>query len=119
MFGVRAAALCQPENRQGAWGNGGLSGLASVLPPQQLRHLGEIDRQPPRLVLGEQIGRRASAGLDLIVEIAKLLSVLVADDEANIIHSSIVQGGGKRRGGMAALNCWGIDRRPHPLRSSP
>ena len=33
-----------------------------LLLPQQLRQLGEVDRQPPRLVLGQQIGGRAPAG---------------------------------------------------------
>jgi len=36
--------------------------------------------------LGEQIGRHAPARLLLIVEIAQLLSVLIADDEAGVVH---------------------------------
>jgi hypothetical protein len=42
---------------------------------QQLRQLGEVDSQPVRPVLGQHIGRRAAAGLNLIVEIAELLPV--------------------------------------------
>jgi hypothetical protein len=29
--------------------------------PQQLRQLGDVDGDPPRLVAGEQVSRRASA----------------------------------------------------------
>jgi hypothetical protein len=31
---------------------------AELLSPQQVRQLGEVDRHPPRFVLGEHIGRR-------------------------------------------------------------
>ena len=33
--------------------------------PQQLRHLRHVGRDPPRLVLGEQLGRRSSPQLFL------------------------------------------------------
>ena len=39
---------------------------ASALLPQQLRQLGEIDRQPPRRALGQQIGGRAPASMQRI-----------------------------------------------------
>jgi hypothetical protein len=54
-------------------------------PAQQLRQLGEVDRHPPGLVLGEQISRRASARLFLEIEIAERLSVGVLHDEARIV----------------------------------
>ena len=53
---------------------------------QQVKQLGEVNRQSPRLVLGPQIGGRAPAGLILELEIGKLQSVLVTDDEADIVH---------------------------------
>jgi hypothetical protein len=69
-----------------------------LLLPQQLRQLGEVNREPPRLVLGEQIGGFAPADLLLEIEIAEPLPVLVADNNQASLCSSIVQGGGKRRG---------------------
>ena len=45
----------------------------------QLPQLGEVRRQPPRLVAGEQLGRRAPTGLLLEVEIAERLPGIVAD----------------------------------------
>jgi hypothetical protein len=58
------------------------SRLAYQRTPQHLRQLGEVYSDPPRLVSGEQVGRRASARLLLEVKIAERLPVLVADDEA-------------------------------------
>ena len=52
----------------------GLSGLSRSLadltaPPQQLRQLGDIGGDAPRLVASEQLGRRAPVGLVLEVEV--------------------------------------------------
>jgi len=49
---------------------------------QQLRQLGDVHGNPSRLILAEQLGGRASAGLILEIDIGKLLSVAVADNEA-------------------------------------
>ncbi len=43
-------------------------------PPQQLRQLGEVHRQPARLVPGQQLGRRAPTGLVREVKIAERLA---------------------------------------------
>ena len=87
------AALDIPSNRG-----------ALPLPRKQLRQLGEVDLQPARLVPREQIGSRAPAGLLLIVEIAELLSVLVADDEAGVIH--LVDGPGRREAAAGCHACF-------------
>ena len=47
---------------------------------QQLRQLGDIRRDPPRLVLGEELGRRPPVRLIGIIDVGKLLSVRVAYD---------------------------------------
>ncbi len=47
--------------------------------------LGEIDRQPPRPVPGQQLGRRAPTGLVLEIEIRGRLAGGVADDEARVV----------------------------------
>ena len=40
---------------------------------QQLRQLGDIRRDPPRLIFREQFGRRASAGLILEIDAREFL----------------------------------------------
>jgi hypothetical protein len=47
-------------------------------PGPQLRQLGEVRRHPPRLILGQQLGRRAPTGFFLEIEITKRLPVPVA-----------------------------------------
>ena len=52
MFGVHADALCQSENRQGA----GCRGRGLILRPlQQLRQLGDVGRDSPRLVAANRV----------------------------------------------------------------
>ena len=41
---------------------GSSTAIRSLVPPQQLRQLGEVSRHTARLVTGEQLGRRAPAG---------------------------------------------------------
>jgi hypothetical protein len=48
---------------------------------QQLRQLGDIRRDPPRLILTEQLGCRSSPRLVLEINIGELLSVVIADDK--------------------------------------
>ncbi len=50
--------------------------------PQQLRQLGDVGRDPPRLVAGEQFGRRPPSRFILAIDESKCLLVAVADDEA-------------------------------------
>jgi hypothetical protein len=59
----------------GIWGN-------LVFTLQQLRHVG---RNPPRLVFGEQFGRRAPAGLILEIDIGQLLPGVVGHDKAGTV----------------------------------
>ena len=63
---------------------------------EQLRQLGEVRRREAGLVPGEQLGRRASTGLVLKIEITERLPVRVADDETLRVLVDH-QGGGKRR----------------------
>jgi 3-oxoadipate enol-lactonase len=52
--------------------------------PHQLRQLGDIHRDPPRLIFGEQLRSRPSPRLILEIDIGKLLPVVVADDKAGV-----------------------------------
>jgi hypothetical protein len=54
------------------------------LTAHQLRQLGDVGSDAPRLVLREQLGRRAPAGLILEIDIGKRLAAVVADDKARI-----------------------------------
>ena len=49
--------------------------------PHQLRQLGDVRSDAPRLVAGEQIGSRAPAGVTLEIDVGERLTVLVADDD--------------------------------------
>jgi hypothetical protein len=49
---------------------------------QQLQQLGDIRRNPPRLVLREQLGGRAAAGLLLEINVSELLAATVNHDKA-------------------------------------
>jgi len=42
------------------------------------QHMGDIHRNPPRLVAGEQLGRRSPAGLTFEINVSELLAVVVA-----------------------------------------
>jgi hypothetical protein len=46
--------------------------------PQQLRQLGDVRRDPMRLILAEQLGCRASPRLILEIDIRELLAIVVA-----------------------------------------
>ena len=61
--------------------------------------LGEVRRQPPRLVPGEQLGRLAPTRLVLEVETPKRLPVRVADDEAGVVRLMERPGRRKAAGG--------------------
>jgi hypothetical protein len=62
----------------------------------QPRQLGDIHRDPPRLVFGEQLGGRSPARLFLEIDIRERLSVVVAD-EKDASCSSTIKVGRKRR----------------------
>ena len=71
--------------------------MCQLLPTCRLRfYMTGIRSSPDNVapVLGEQTGSRASAGLLFEVEIAKPLSVLVADDEASVVY--FLDGPGRR-----------------------
>jgi hypothetical protein len=68
-------------------------------PPQQLWQLGEVRRHPPGLVAGEEVRRRATAGLVLEVDVGERLPVGIADDEAGV---GFLSGPGRRE---AACGC--------------
>lgn len=48
---------------------------------QQVGKLGDVHRNAPRFVLGHELGRRAPAGLFLVIDIGQRLPVGVIDDE--------------------------------------
>jgi hypothetical protein len=48
---------------------------------QQLRQLGDIGRNPLRLVFAEQLGGRAATGFVLIISVAQRLTIGVTHDE--------------------------------------
>src|ERR1700738_670301 len=76
------------------------SDTISLLSAQQLRQLGDVGRDPPRLVAGQQLGRRTSARL--LLESAWPLLSLTMKQAA--LASSMSHGGGKWRGdGMKRL----------------
>ena len=50
-----------------------------------LRQLGDIRRDPARLILGKQFRRRSTARLILEIDTGKLLSVVVAHDIAGVL----------------------------------
>ena len=49
-----------------------------------MRGLSNVGPDPPRLVAGEQLGRRTSFRLLLEIEVGERLPVGVADDEAGV-----------------------------------
>ena len=53
-------------------------------PLQQLRQLGDVGGDAPRLVAGEEVGGSAPAGLLLEIDVGERLPVGVADDEAGV-----------------------------------
>ena len=46
-----------------------------------LRQLGDIGRDPPRLILGERLGRGAPARFVLVIDVSELMFVSVTHDE--------------------------------------
>jgi hypothetical protein len=65
----------------------------------------DIGRDPSRLILAEQLGRRAPPRLVLEIDIRKLLPALSITTKQASLSSSIDQGGGKRpfRAGAALV----------------
>ena len=51
---------------------------------QQLPQLGDVGGDAPGLVAGEEVCRRATAGLLLEIDVGERLPVGVADDEASV-----------------------------------
>ena len=60
---------------------------------EQLRQLGDVGGDAPRLVAGEQLGRRAPSRLLLEINVGERLPVGVADDEAGV---GLLDGPGRR-----------------------
>jgi hypothetical protein len=51
-------------------------------PLQQLRHLGHVDGDAPRLLARQQIGGGSTTRLVLIVQVCERLPAVIADDKA-------------------------------------
>jgi hypothetical protein len=60
---------------------------------QQLRQLGDVGRDPPRLIERHQLGRRSPAGFLLVIDEGELLAVGVLDDE---VRWPFLDGPGRR-----------------------
>jgi hypothetical protein len=60
-------------------------GWSSSMPSEQLRQLGDVGRDAPRFIAREQIGRCASSGLGLEIDVSQRLTVVVADDETTAL----------------------------------
>ena len=91
-----AARANAPAGSAGA----GRGGLGAVVPPRSSSgSFADVRGDPPGLVTGEQLSRRASARLVLEIEIAERLSAGVADDEAlgNLLDTSTAVGSGAVR----------------------
>jgi len=73
---------------------------AKLLLAQQLRQLGDVCGDAPRLVAGEQLGRRAASRLILEVNVGERLAAVVADDEAGV---GLLDGPGRREAGEKAF----------------
>ena len=63
------------------------------LGPQQFRPLGDVGGDPPCLVAGEKVCRRATARLFLAIDAGERLPVVIADDEAGV---GLLDGSGAR-----------------------
>jgi hypothetical protein len=64
----------------GRLGTRGVILIEGLRLPHKLRQLGDVRRDPPRLVFGEQLGRRALSRFTLIIDVSELLAVAVAHD---------------------------------------
>ena len=68
--------------------------MVTSLLAYQVGELSNVRRDPARLILRQQLGRRPSPRLILVIDVSELLSVSVTYDGCN----SADQGAGKRRG---------------------
>ena len=78
--------------------------------PHQLRQLRDIRCNPLRVVAGEQISGRAPARITLEIHVGERVPVLVADDEAGVVH--LVDRPRRREAALAIAllnnNVWGL-----------
>jgi hypothetical protein len=79
-----------------------------ALANNKFRQLRDIDGDPPRLILAEQLGGRAAAGLILEIDIGKLLPDVVSDNKAGVLFLNRL-----RRREAAAVSCTAILRAGH------
>ena len=63
---------------------------------QQLRQLGDVCRDAPRLVACEQVGSRAAAWVILEIYVCQRMAVVVPHDEAGRVPKTEAQLGYKR-----------------------
>jgi hypothetical protein len=66
---------------------------AQRLSPEQLRQLGDVRRDPPRLIAGQQLRRRSPAGLILEIDVGERLAGVVLHDEAGVRFLDDPRGG--------------------------
>jgi hypothetical protein len=57
---------------------------AGLLPPQQVWQFSNVSRNPSRLILAEQLGRRSSPWRFLEIDIRELLAAVIAHDKAGL-----------------------------------
>jgi hypothetical protein len=74
---------------------------------QQVWQLGNVQRDAPRLVAGEQMRRRAPSRLVLGIDIGERLPVVVADDEAD---GDLIDGLGRCEAGRTFVGALSVYR---------
>jgi hypothetical protein len=89
-----------------AWPAGTTSRIGSLLilrPPEQIRQLRDVDRDAPRLVLGQPLHRYAPTGLILEIYVTKRLTLSVATQKFSLASSACQGGVNARRSDMPHL----------------
>lgn len=59
---------------------------ATRLPPQQLRQLANVGRDPPGLIFAQQLRCRLAPRLILKIDIGERLAVVIANNEAGVVR---------------------------------
>jgi hypothetical protein len=87
LLNAPSAACCSTRLSPSATAGAARGALrAAVLPPQQLRQLGDVGRDASRFVAGKQLGGRSPTGLILEIHIRDRLPGAVTDDKAGVVR---------------------------------
>jgi hypothetical protein len=80
-----------------------IGSLLILRPPEQIRQLRDVDRDAPRLVLGQPLHRYAPTGLILEIYVTKRLTLSVATQKLSLASSACQGGVNARRSDMPHL----------------